>query len=465
MQYRLFVSLLIFLILFVSGQTRVLADEASDFFQQGVAAARSGDNQGAVRAFENAKRAGLASSELYYNLGVIYYRMKGYAWSEDYFNKLTSDVSYAALAYYNLGLIAATKDQISSAIRHFNASYSLTRDPKLKALSEMALRRLGQATKSAAASRQIQFRKKSKTSKTPAWHGLMSLAIARDDNVGLDNDEVKSVTSISEKRDNYAQVLATTHGYISGDHNAGFSLTGIVNAQEYATKSIRDIYDYSQYHVALHRESTSSFWQFNYGIGYDKAMFGGVDFLQFSSVFWSGKRFFHDKKYVRLKLASYKISADPLYQYLDGYKNQMTFDFTAQGSGWKYRLGYIVEISNREDYQTATTYRSYSPLRNTVAVTGFFDFGASWQTRLDLQYRNSSYRSDDVLDSTTNNYFLREDNRYRFAASLIYNFNRHWQSSLDYSYMKNDSNRVDLAGTQLSDYQRNLVSVSLSWFY
>ena len=57
------------------------------------------------------------------------------------------------------------------------------------------------------------------------------------------------------------------------------------------------------------------------------------------------------------------------------------------------------------------------------------------------------------------------DNRYQLNAGLIYNFSPNWQVNLDYGFTRNDSNHTDLAGTQLSDYRRSLVSASLVWYY
>ena len=451
------ISVFLALIMLAAGATAVWADEANDYFRQGVAAARRGDNSAAVRAFEYAKRAGLESAELYYNLGVIYYRMKVYAWSEQYFSKLINDDSYSALAYYNLGLIAASKDNIKLAIRHFQTCYSTTQDKKLKALSALALKRLDvdvRASEVADSKNDI-----------PPWRGLVLLSIARDDNVGLENEEIKNVTGISEKRDTYYEALATTNGFISGNRQNGFSLSGFANGQKYATPSISDTYDYTQMHIALNRDTAGRYWQVQYGLGYDQTTFGGMDFQRLYSVFLRGKHYFGQKKYVRIRLASYKIDADPLYRYLDGSKHQLKFDFTVPGAGWKYRLAYNVELNRREDFQTATTYISYSPLRNSLGMIGYFDMGKSWQSRLEIEYRSSIYGKEDVLDVATGNSYSRKDNRYKFNAGLIYNISHNWQLSFDYSYTRNDSNRVDLAGTKLSDYQRNLIGASLIWYY
>ena len=452
------VSVFLLLLLLASNISNVFADEANDYFEQGVAAARRDDFQGAVRAFETAKRAGLNSSALYYNLGAIYYRMKVYAWSEDYFSRLTNDKNYSALAYYNLGLIAASKDNIELAIQRFQTCFYTTSDPKLKELSELAIKRLRHPEQPL----RITHRKKQFS---PPWNGVMLLSIARDDNVGLDNDETKNVTGISEKRDNYYEALLTTHGFVSGNRQGGFSLAGFAVGQKYSTESISKAYDYSQYHIALNRETMVGNWQLTFGLGYDRAWFGRTDFQRLYGVFLKGKRFLDNKKYIRMRFTSYKITDNVLYQYLDGYKHQMKFDFTVPREDWKFRIGYSVELNNRRDFESATTYSSYSPLRNTLDADFTFDIGKSWQSRFEIQYRNSIYRHDDVLDISANNSYSRMDNRYQLNAGLIYNFSPNWQVNLDYGFTRNDSNHTDLAGTQLSDYRRSLVSASLVWYY
>jgi tetratricopeptide (TPR) repeat protein len=450
-------TIFLWLIILAVNISDALANEADVLFQQGVVASRRGDNEAAVRAFEAAKQAGMTSAALYYNLGVMYYRMKVYSWSEEYFGKLTDDQTYSALAYYNLGLIAASRDNIELAIQHFQTCRSLTEDEKLKQLSARALKRL----KGGGSSRAVTANRED----PPPWRGIVLLSVARDDNVGLDNDEVKNVTGVSEISDTYYEVLATTHGFLGGNRRGGFSLSGYVYAQKYSTAAISAAYDYNQLHLAFNRETKAHYWQVAYGLGADQTTFGGANFQKLYSAFLRAKRYLDHKKYIRLRLMSYKIDSNPLYQYLDGYKHQLKFDFTVPGAGWRYRVVYMAELNNREDYQTATTFHSYSPLRNTLGLIGYFALGKAWQTRWELQYRNSTYRDEDVLDIATNNSYTRKENRYRLKAGLIYNVSDNLQVTMDYTHTRNDSNRVDLAGTDLSDYQQNLVGASLVWYY
>lgn len=467
------ICLLLFLMLIVATVTDACADEALDYFKQGVTAARSGDVKTAVRAFETAKRMGMTTNALYYNLGVIYYRMKVYSWSAQYFRLLANDDTYSALANYNLGLIAAHQNNIAQAVYYFRICNGSTNDPKLKALSALAIQRFLPSTNVS-----NNMLSKNKTgqkdvdpkAKISTWHGIIVTTYGRDNNVGLANDEVKSVTGVSELHDSYFDGLITTHGFFTGNEDGGFSMTGFASLQKYMTTSVNKIYSFRQYHLSFNRETKVAYWNMAYGIGLDRINFGQLDFEHLYSLFIGGKRNFSDTSYIRASYSICKIEANSLYAYLNGARQILGFDYTNLGKDWKYRLGYGLEFNDRQDFSDSTTntyiYQSFSPIRNALSITGSYTLSTNWQGRAELQYRNSLYRKDDVhVDTSTNTHFKRNDNRYQFIAALTYQVSRNTQAGFEYSYTWNDSNRVDSSGNQLSDYQRNLINVSFSWRY
>ena len=75
-------------------------------FERGIAAFQSGDYAAALQSFLEAQRAGLDTAGLHYNLGATYYRLQRYPEAEREFQALARDPAWAALAGYNLGLIA-----------------------------------------------------------------------------------------------------------------------------------------------------------------------------------------------------------------------------------------------------------------------------------------------------------------------------------------------------------------------
>jgi len=83
-------------------------------FNRAVTAFQTGNFQEALADFLEARREGIDSSQLTYDLGVTYYRLARYSEARHEFSALVDIPSLAALAHYNLGLVAL-RQQIAQA--------------------------------------------------------------------------------------------------------------------------------------------------------------------------------------------------------------------------------------------------------------------------------------------------------------------------------------------------------------
>src|SRR5258708_10222243 len=126
----------------VPGQPAGAATQGAQAFDQGIQAFHAGDYPAALQSFLDAQRAGLDTPGLHYNLGATYYRLDRYAEAEHEFQVLVRDPGWAALAHYNLGLIAQRMGRPQQAIEHFEQAHRTTSDLNLRTLPATALERL-----------------------------------------------------------------------------------------------------------------------------------------------------------------------------------------------------------------------------------------------------------------------------------------------------------------------------------
>src|SRR5712691_13328660 len=129
----------------VPGQPVGAAAPGEQALDQGIKAFRAENYQAALQSFLDARRAGLDTPGLRYDLGATYYRLGRYAEAEREFQALARDPEWAPLAHYNLGLTAQRMGRERQATEYFEQAHRTTTDPNLRALAATALERLGRA--------------------------------------------------------------------------------------------------------------------------------------------------------------------------------------------------------------------------------------------------------------------------------------------------------------------------------
>ena len=111
-------------------------------FETGVALTREGRFNDALVHFLAAEQGGDRSARLYFNLGVVNYRLQRYDAARDAFARAAEDPETADLAQYNRGLVALADGDKSEAARWFRRVSEHATEPEMRALSARALRRV-----------------------------------------------------------------------------------------------------------------------------------------------------------------------------------------------------------------------------------------------------------------------------------------------------------------------------------
>jgi tetratricopeptide (TPR) repeat protein len=418
----------------------VFAQSAQDYLKQGVKVAESGDYRAALVQFQKAKEAGLDNAALHYNFGVAYYRLGSYENAKKAFTILSSIDRFKQLAYYNLGLVANKQKDKAAAIAWFQRTLRTGRGDRVKILAREALKRLDAEPKKILASNK-------------KWTGLLSASFSSDSNVTLVNEDL---AGISSKSDTSIDLSAFGAKWLTGGRADGVRVFLRGYLQNYNTQTI---YNYTQFGLGVARYDRLGSWGMRVAGFWDETYLGGTQYQRVLSAEVRARKALSKNNQLRLR---YKISSidatDPVYDYLGGTRQQFRLGNLTRSGENRYRVYYQLELNDREDFENpaGTTYlfRSYSPTRHTIRVTGWWALSDSWSSRLDGRYRTSSYNDDYIrVGNISEN---RDDTQTRLSARLSKKLDKNLQLEMAYTVTSNDSS-IDA-----ESYDRNLVSVGLS---
>ena len=439
---------------------KAVCGETSDlYFESGVRAAQKQQYRVALKAFLQAKKTGLDSPELEYNLGVVYYKLADYEEAAKSFRQLVNNNEYAAVACYNLGLIELKLANEIAAKDWFLKAYESSRDPNLKNLSWRALRRLNVIPPST-------------DSILRGWRGFVSSNAGYDDNVSLIDEDVSQTKGLE---DYHLEVMASTNRMMWGTTDNGLDFSANIDVLK--QRKEHD-YDYSQWHLGLAHLGVFSRWETRARVSFDQSRYGDADFQRLLSLDLRGQRDLSARSAIELRYRYVDIedqSPDGTYEYLAGNLQQLRFRLTDRLKTISFTYAYILQLNDRNDYSvsyvsggnTISAVRSYSPIRHSLVISADVPWGKSLSVGLEAQYRYSEYKDADTVTTlngstgaTTVDYSLkREDDRYQVNVGLVYRFAENLQFFSDYSYTSNDSNRNG------SDYNRRFIRAGVTWFY
>lgn len=161
--------------LLVAAPGAAVAAAAGDAFEAGVAASRAGDHRQAVEHFEAARRAGLDTPALHFNLGVALYRLGETERAQASFRRAYRGPEMAAPAAYNLGRIAREAGDLAAARRWLGRAVEHARTDAVRVRARRALTALEREP-------------------APDSLALVSLGVGHDSNVPLAPDESATVS-------------------------------------------------------------------------------------------------------------------------------------------------------------------------------------------------------------------------------------------------------------------------------
>jgi len=392
------------------------AADGAQAVEQGAKAFRAGDYPAALRSFLDARRAGLDTPGLRYNLGATYYRLGRYPEAEREFQGLASYPEWAALAHYNLGLTAQRAGRRQQAVEYFEQAYRITTDPNLRTLAATALERLGGAPP------------------LPGTSAVVSLAGGYDSNAALSPDA--ATAGVSHQSDSFVEALAAASHRLTGNTARGWVAHGGLVVRKY-----RDLNEFNQtgLRAGLGYETDSDRLQTGVGGYFDTVYVGGDRFEQAAVVDVLARRRLDTGGDLRGRYQFGHIAGGRGFEYLDGWQQRLSADAGLVLAAALVRVGYQLELNNRRDFQLGAEFLSYSPTRHSLFATIFLPNVGGWRADARGEYRASRYNDPDRLNGGTLE-VTRKDDRYGFALRADRPLSTSWRALVDYSYYRNESN-------------------------
>lgn len=391
----------------------------------------AGDFAAALQGFLEARRAGLDTPGLRFNLGATYYRLHRYAEAQREFEALARDSRWAPLALYNLGLTAMRLGDSGQARAYFDRAQRTTADPNLRALAGVALERLGRATL------------------PPRTGTLISLAGGYDSNPALFTDNTTAGSRAGG--DYFVEALAVSTRSLSGNAALGWNAHGAAVLRKYLDQGE---FDLQGLRAGISRDTDSGGTQFSAGGNYSLIYFDGDLLEQAAELDLQARTRLDAGRDLRGRYELARIDGGSDYRHLDGWQQRLSVDV---GFAWQralWRAGYQLDIEDRRDLQRGVEFLSFSPKRHLLFAAAQLPDVAGWRAEARAEYRASRYRDPYRLDDGSR-VLARRDDRHGLALRASRDAGAGRRAFVDYSYYRSDSSIDDY------DYRRSQLMLGI----
>ena len=411
------VSLSILIILFTS----VVFASAEKDFKQGIEFFKTGNYSSAVLKFEAAKKQGIKTVSLFYNLASSYYKLGDYKNSEKYFKQVAQSKEMRDLAEYNLGLIALKQNDPNKARQYFNSIVNSGSDKKLIELSK----------------RKLSINKKNKS----------PLSVYLSSNIGYgDNIDSSPDDTVSGESDSFYDFFASVESVVSGKRKAGWLVNGSYYRLDYFGSGDYDEY---QYLLGLTKQQKFADWDTSFVINLSNNNYAGLDYLSTLKLEAKGRKKLSKQQRLYFRYQYSDISSkDASYDYLDGWRQRLKVEFRNYGSKNTRQFYYELELNDRGQLIGINDAYDYSPTRHTLRGKYSHLLDKKWRLHGDLSFRLSDFPASDTVN--------RNDKRWKFAVSTDYRLDRKIKLTSKLQYLDNSSS-VDRY-----NYDRTVIKLGLT---
>ncbi len=400
----------------------VLADTAEKaVFDKGVRLFAAGDYAGAAKLFEQVLITDQNNAIIHFNLGSSYYRLGRYDRAREHFMKIDPGHKLGPLAYYNLGLVAFRMEEGEKAAIYWFQRCLDSSDEK--ALKQLAARQIAR----------LQKREKASFFTRDSLTGYYSVGIGYDDNVARVPDEILQVAN---QGSGFLDVFLSSNYWVNGNYRRGNALKFGVALTHYDQVSK---YSNNLFNIGLYHYRPLFDWHGRYGIHYYRTGLNGEGFQQrIRFQMRVGNRYSTNQR-LRIQYEYSQIKAlSSVYSYLGGVQQRFKIENRSRLAHGQLRLGYLLELNDKQDYRKADTFSSYSPVRQTLSLRHRYLVGEKWVTRMGLDYRFSDYVKENIVAGVSKG--VREDRRFRATFGVIYKYADDVELEFSLQRTDNDSN-------------------------
>jgi len=327
------------------------AATADELFQQGVEAARADDYERAIEAFEAARRAGLDTGALHYNLGTAYYGAGNMDGARRAFRRAWRSKAMRAPAAYMLGRLARRRGDTAGARTWFQRAHDAAQTPALRRRAANGLEDV--------------------VGDTVGGFGYLALGTAHDSNVTAAPADLDGTSDASDSALRLVLAMREPLG-------RRLYATGSLYTERFSDLSR---FDYTAVRGgAGWRNTVRGPWQWQVEAQARHERLGG-DPLRNSVILDAAvDRRPPARRRVRIAYELTRYRAATEYDFLDGRRQRIEVASKPwSGSGW---LGTVaLERMNRRDLDTGSDFQSFSWSAGEAELGYHFAFGS----HLDLE--------------------------------------------------------------------------------
>lgn len=419
-----------------------LAEESAprESFHAGIAAFKEGDLATARHLLEQARDAGLESSALQYNLGVIYFRLARFDEAEAAFRSLL-DTPHAPLARYNLGLVFKEKGETDVASTWFHRASAPSSPKQIQSL----------------AYQQLQPEKPSPASLVSLQNirtvELLSLASGYDDNIASTPG-----SETTEESGIFGEALATGRVYLGQPGGGAVLLDAAAYTRQYPDNAQ---FDNTYLSAGIAWQDMVGQGRMTSGVSLSGLWFGG-DLLERQlnldaaydriGCFWPGAFVFD----CELRAFAATVEGGSGFSAYDGENYGVAVAAEKGIDRWSLTAGYRLQLEHRDDLETEQEFFSLSSTRHRMSVGADYQVTERFTAGVKQSVRFSRYSAphrlviNGSLKSET-----RDDTRNRTALLAGYRLGERWELGAELSWMDNRSS------IERYDYDRTEILVSL----
>lgn len=400
------------------------AATAREAFQQGVEAAQEDDYRQAIEHFEAARRDGLDSGALHFNLGVARYRVGQFDAAEASFRRAVDSGSMVAPAYFQLGRIARERGDSGQARDHFRSAAREATTDRLRQRARNALAVLGQE---------------------PAAPDYVYMGVGggHDSNIALTPSDASGV---SEESDQFLDAVLVGRWPVS-DRTY---LRGSAYVQRFFDE---DDFDLTTFRGGVGRVGrVGGDWRWDAWVDGRHQRFGGDAFENSALAGGRLQRPLNAAWSLELDYRLELARGASGFGFLDGVENHFGVSLDERGrTGWDLSAG--IGVSDRDDRATADDFFSFSYDEFRADADYTFRLDGRHHLTVSGDWRQRDFDGREVRENQSRG--TREDDLIGLGVALDRQLGRDWNAHASLRLEERDSTLQEF------DYDREVIRVRL----
>jgi tetratricopeptide (TPR) repeat protein len=388
--------------------------EALQHFERGKQAVAAQDFATGLDSFEAAAAAGMSGPAVQFNIGVCAYRIGRWSRATSAFREVARTPQMAALAHYNLGLVALGAGKRDEAGRWFAQAERETADEGLRSLATRQLAQLPPPPER-------------------NWVAFGSAAAGYDDNVALvSGGDVLGVTGTD---DTFVELQVAAAGPLVGP----WRFDGGVVLLDYQDL---DAFDQLTANAGARYRLPLGDWTGEAALQVSYSTLDTEGFESKRMLLLQATRDLTEEWRLRARYRFSDIDGLDSFQGLDGTRHELGLRGIWRRDSWNVVLDYRYDTSDYAD-------DNFSFSRHQLSADVQRDLGDYWTVQAGLSFDHSRY------DLEANG----GEDRFELTLATTRSINDTWRVVVRYAYADNQADLPEF------NYQRNLFSagVEAAW--